>query len=43
VILTVDLEKRDAEVKLLLGCTPKEAEVIRRAQAGILVARSPAA
>lgn len=28
VVCTVDLEKRDAEVKLLLGCTPVEKEVI---------------
>lgn len=28
VILCVDLEKRDAEVKVLLGCTPQEAQAI---------------
>jgi inorganic pyrophosphatase len=28
VVCTVDLEKRDAEVKLLLGCTPTEKQVI---------------
>lgn len=28
VICTVDLEKRDAEVKILLGCTPQEAREI---------------
>ena len=28
VVCTVDLEKRDAEVKLLLGCTPAEKQVI---------------
>lgn len=26
VILTVDLHKRDAEVKILIGCTPDEAQ-----------------
>jgi inorganic pyrophosphatase len=26
--LTVDLEKRDAEIKLLLGCTPAEEQVV---------------
>lgn len=31
VLVTVDLEKRDAEVKLLLGCTGEENETIRRA------------
>ena len=30
-LLTVDLGKRDAELKLLLGCTAKEAEVILEA------------
>ncbi len=28
VVCTVDLEKRDAEVKLLLGCTPVEKQII---------------
>ncbi len=28
VVLTVDLLKRDAEVKLLLGCTPEEMRVV---------------
>jgi inorganic pyrophosphatase len=28
VIMTVDLTKRDLEVKLLLGCSPEEAETI---------------
>ena len=28
VLCTVDLRKRDAELKLLLGCTPEEARVI---------------
>jgi len=31
VLLTVDLEKRDGELKLLLGCTAEEAEVILEA------------
>jgi inorganic pyrophosphatase len=26
--LTVDLHKRDAEIKLLLGCTPEERQII---------------
>ncbi len=44
VIATVDLSKRDAEIKLLLGCTPQEmAEILRfhndGSQAGILVER----
>jgi len=44
VICTVDLEKRDAELKLLLGCTPAEAREMLRvhnagSQAGILVER----
>lgn len=43
-IVTVDLEKRDAEVKPLLGCTPSEAETILEAhnagaQAGMLCLR----
>ena len=45
IILTVDLEKRDAEFKLLLGCTGDEARMVldmhnRGSQAGILVTRS---
>ena len=28
VLCTVDLRKRDAELKLLLGCTPEEAQMI---------------
>lgn len=28
VILTVDLDKRDSEVKVLLGCTPEEVQTI---------------
>ncbi len=44
VLCTVDLVKRDAEVKILLGCTPDEARQIAavhstRAQAAILVER----
>jgi inorganic pyrophosphatase len=44
VILCVDAEKRDAEVKVLLGCTPEEAQQILTlhnsgGQAGILVKR----
>ena len=44
VVLTADLEKRDAEVKLLLGCTAAEAAEIHSAhnagaQAGALIFR----
>ena len=44
VLCTVDLAKRDVEVKILLGCTPDEARQIAtvhstRAQAAILVER----
>jgi inorganic pyrophosphatase len=44
VILSVDAEKRDAEVKVLLGCTPEEAQQILAVhnsggQAGILIER----
>lgn len=44
VVCTVDLDKRDAEVKILLGCTPDEAQAVLRlhnagSQAGILVER----
>ena len=28
VVCTIDLHKRDTEVKLLLGCTPSEAETV---------------
>jgi inorganic pyrophosphatase len=28
VVLTVDLEKRDAEIKLLIGCSPEEQQAI---------------
>ena len=44
VICTVDLHKRDTELKLLLGCTPEESREILTAhneggQAGALLAR----
>ena len=44
IICTVDLLKRDVEIKLLLGCTPQERETILRVhnadyQAGILIER----
>jgi inorganic pyrophosphatase len=44
VICTVDMEKRDAEVKILLGCTPQEAHEILEThnsgpQSGILLER----
>jgi inorganic pyrophosphatase len=43
-ICTVDAAKRDAELKLLLGCTPDEAQEILRfhnrgSQAGLLLER----
>ncbi len=46
VVCTVDLEKRGAEVKLLLGCTPAEKQIIcafhRSAwTAALLVERRP--
>jgi inorganic pyrophosphatase len=31
VVCTIDLFKRDAEIKLLIGCTPDEAQIILRA------------
>lgn len=45
VVCTVDVQKRDAEVKILLGCTPGEAQAIVRfhsdgAQAAVLVRRA---
>jgi inorganic pyrophosphatase len=45
IICTVDLTKRDAEVKILLGCTPEETNTILRThnegpQSAILVART---
>ena len=44
VLCAVDLEKRDAELKILLGCTPEEARQIAAihnegAQAAILIER----
>jgi inorganic pyrophosphatase len=44
VICTVDLHKQDSEIKLLLGCTKKEAQEILRfhndgTQAGLLIRR----
>ena len=44
VVCTVNLRKRDAEVKIVLGCTPQEAQTIldvhnRGPQAGILIER----
>jgi inorganic pyrophosphatase len=44
VIMTVDLFKRDAEVKLLVVCTPEEARLVlathnQQSQAGLLVWR----
>lgn len=46
VICTVDRGKRDAELKLLLGCTPQETEMALNfhngdGQAGLLVLRAP--
>lgn len=44
VIVTVDLQKRDAEIKVLFGCTPAEAEAAlathnTHAQRGMLCLR----
>ncbi|MCA9925564.1 MAG: hypothetical protein KC421_24505 [Anaerolineales bacterium] len=44
VICTVDITNRDSEIKILLGCIPKEADEIlavhnRGLQAGILITR----
>lgn len=44
VISTVNLEKRDAEIKLLIGCTRQEMQTIlethnQGAQAGVLIER----
>ena len=44
VVCTVDTTKRDTELKLLLGCTPEEAQVVLRTHnnawmAGILMTR----
>ncbi len=45
VILTLDLQKRDAEPKVLLGCTPDERQLIlaihrQGAQSAILIERA---
>ena len=45
VVCTVDTIKRDTELKLLLGCTPEEADVVLRThnsdlQAAMLIPRS---
>ena len=34
IIVTVDLDKRDAELKLLLNCTPEEAQTALGPQQG---------
>jgi inorganic pyrophosphatase len=44
IVCTVDADQQDAEIKILLGCTPKEAQQVLvthnvGAQAGILVER----
>jgi inorganic pyrophosphatase len=44
IICSVEIEQRDAELKILLGCTPQEARVIlqthnRGAQSAILIER----
>lgn len=46
VICTVDLVKKDAEIKILIDCTPEEAARIQQThnsgpQAGLLVLRNP--
>ena len=38
VLITVDLHKRDVEIKLLLGCTPTEKELARAASSGAMMA-----
>jgi len=45
IVCTIDLNKTDAEVKIILGCTEKEAREIlafhnQGSQSGILIARS---
>ena len=45
VICTLDMHKKDAELKILVGCTPAEAQAILQlhnesTQSGILIARS---
>ena len=47
IIATLDLDKRDAELKLLLGCTTEEAQIAlavhnQGSQAGILIERERA-
>jgi inorganic pyrophosphatase len=44
VVCTVDLQERDAEVKVLVGCTPQEAQIVLAvhnvgAQASVLLER----
>ena len=44
VICTVDLTKRDSEIKILLGCTPAEMQIVLRthnsgSMAGVLIER----
>ena len=44
IVCTVDMVKRDAEMKILIGCTPQEAQVVlgchdNNSQAGVLVER----
>jgi inorganic pyrophosphatase len=46
VVLTVDLDKKDAEVKILVGCSPDEMRTIEavhneKSQSGVLIRRSP--
>jgi inorganic pyrophosphatase len=47
IVCTLDLAKRDAEIKLLLGCTPQEEHEImvflnKGDMAAVLVAKAPA-
>lgn len=44
VVATVDLYKNDAEIKILIGCTPEEMEIIEachngKSQSGLLILR----
>jgi inorganic pyrophosphatase len=44
IVMTVDLSKKDAEVKILIGCTPDEMQMIEavhneKSQSGILIPR----
>lgn len=44
IITTLDLDKRDAEIKILIGCTPAEAQTLLRfhnegSQSAILIER----